>query len=431
MCREGRPVNWKASAETTRSRLSAREGEESLRRRHVSAPRLRRGDPSGSGGRSGRSRGSRSASSGKRAADFEREREVPLHGRQPFGQVVGGAAQQKIAPAPRCNARRRYASRSARSKISVGPAMIAELWLRRRLSQSRRAGASGPAPDASVTAGACHSPEIPVYPRIDGRCRHARTGSALAGSPAPRRRHIPASFARPRPAAALPRLRPPGGKRGDLCVRPAGRRCGFIERPYCEQLGIPFAYDLGPGALSAEAIADPPPFERCRAVCRLRRGRAQAGAWPQVSRPSGTGRLDGRLDGARRRGAPRRGRHDRAGAAPSPAALAAALQPVGSACRHDRRRLPASRSTASSLTRIRPTRQQVGLSAAERDENVRGAFRDRAASSVRRSPDGGSSWSTTSTPPARRSRRRRGRSSAPAPPPSTCSSLRGLCAAPI
>ena len=27
------------------------------------------------------------------------------------------------------------------------------------------------------------------------------------------------------------------------------------------------------------------------------------------------------------------------------------------------------------LTRIRPTRQQVGLSAAERDENVRGAFR--------------------------------------------------------
>lgn len=36
--------------------------------------------------------------------------------------------------------------------------------------------------------------------------------------------------------------------------------------PYCDRLGIPFVYDLGAGALSAEAIADPPPFDRCRAV---------------------------------------------------------------------------------------------------------------------------------------------------------------------
>lgn len=40
----------------------------------------------------------------------------------------------------------------------------------------------------------------------------------------------------------------------------------FIERPYCEALGLPFAYDLGKGFLSAEAIAEPPPFERLRAA---------------------------------------------------------------------------------------------------------------------------------------------------------------------
>jgi predicted amidophosphoribosyltransferase len=40
----------------------------------------------------------------------------------------------------------------------------------------------------------------------------------------------------------------------------------LIERPFCERLGTPFPYDMGEGAESAEAIADPPPFRRCRAV---------------------------------------------------------------------------------------------------------------------------------------------------------------------
>jgi ComF family protein len=40
----------------------------------------------------------------------------------------------------------------------------------------------------------------------------------------------------------------------------------FIERPYCERLCIPFGFDLGPGALSAEAIANPPVFNRARAA---------------------------------------------------------------------------------------------------------------------------------------------------------------------
>jgi ComF family protein len=39
-----------------------------------------------------------------------------------------------------------------------------------------------------------------------------------------------------------------------------------IEEPWCERLGVPFAYDLGPGTLSAAAIADPPAFDRARAA---------------------------------------------------------------------------------------------------------------------------------------------------------------------
>ena len=38
----------------------------------------------------------------------------------------------------------------------------------------------------------------------------------------------------------------------------------FIERPYCEVLGVPFTHDLGPGILCADAISDPPPFSRLR-----------------------------------------------------------------------------------------------------------------------------------------------------------------------
>lgn len=44
---------------------------------------------------------------------------------------------------------------------------------------------------------------------------------------------------------------------------------GFIERPYCERLGTPFAIDLGEGLVSPAAIADPPVFTRARAVCRF------------------------------------------------------------------------------------------------------------------------------------------------------------------
>jgi len=44
------------------------------------------------------------------------------------------------------------------------------------------------------------------------------------------------------------------------------RAMPFIARPYCERLGTPFAADIGGPLLSPAAIADPPVFGRARAV---------------------------------------------------------------------------------------------------------------------------------------------------------------------
>ncbi|MEX2372903.1 MAG: double zinc ribbon domain-containing protein, partial [Dehalococcoidia bacterium] len=40
----------------------------------------------------------------------------------------------------------------------------------------------------------------------------------------------------------------------------------FIEPPLCAVLGIPFAFEVGDGAVSPAALADPPPFARARAA---------------------------------------------------------------------------------------------------------------------------------------------------------------------
>ncbi len=40
----------------------------------------------------------------------------------------------------------------------------------------------------------------------------------------------------------------------------------FIDEPVCEALGLPFEYDQGEGALSPQAIADPPSWNRARAA---------------------------------------------------------------------------------------------------------------------------------------------------------------------
>jgi ComF family protein len=55
------------------------------------------------------------------------------------------------------------------------------------------------------------------------------------------------------------------GGAGGLCFD-CWQSVRFIERPWCERLGTPMPIDLGPGVLSAGAIAAPPPFGRARAA---------------------------------------------------------------------------------------------------------------------------------------------------------------------
>src|SRR5258708_31222954 len=73
-------------------------------------------------------------------------------------------------------------------------------------------------------------------------------------------------------AMALPPLCPacrdPVGDPQGLCAK-CWAKLSPIARPYCEKLGIPFAYDPGPGILSMQAIADPPAYARARAAVRF------------------------------------------------------------------------------------------------------------------------------------------------------------------
>lgn len=58
--------------------------------------------------------------------------------------------------------------------------------------------------------------------------------------------------------------------RGDGLCPACWPRLPFIEAPWCARLGTPFTHDLGDGALSARAIADPPVYDRARAATLYR-----------------------------------------------------------------------------------------------------------------------------------------------------------------
>jgi ComF family protein len=60
----------------------------------------------------------------------------------------------------------------------------------------------------------------------------------------------------------------PAGAGGGLCSK-CWQGAGFIERPYCERLGLPFSYDSGGPLISPAAFADPPAFDRARAAMRF------------------------------------------------------------------------------------------------------------------------------------------------------------------
>lgn len=146
-----------------------------------------------------------------------------------------------------------------------------------------------------------------------------------------------------------------------------------ITAPLCPVLGLPFAVSLGPEALSAEALADPPPFGRARAaviygeVASTIVSRLKYGDRPELAR------FCARL---------------MAGAGHQLWAEAPMLVPVPlhRARQRERRynqsaelaqqigRLTGLDVDAALVQRIRKTRQQVGLSGDGRQRNVAGAF---------------------------------------------------------
>lgn len=212
-------------------------------------------------------------------------------------------------------------------------------------------------------------------------------GSEIDGRGGGARRVLAALFATGRrlPGAVLDLLLPPVCSACRQPVAEAHALCGTcwaqlapIERPHCERLGIPFGYDIGEGALSAEAIATPPPFDRARAAV-LFEGPARDLVHALKYRDrTEAARLIGRMTA-------RAGREilgDADVLVPMPlhrrrlwtrkfnqAALIA----------EEIARISGVRVAADALLRIRPTRPQVGLGEAERIANVRGAFRVAAA----------------------------------------------------
>src|ERR1043165_10232902 len=151
-------------------------------------------------------------------------------------------------------------------------------------------------------------------------------------------------------------------------------KLSFIAPPFCPRLGIPFVYDPGPELLSMEAIANPPAYQRARAAVR----------YDDVARTLVHAlKYQDRTDLA-----PAMGRW--MGAAGEELLREAdVLVPVPLHWRRGwTRRYNQSGALAhvigkhsgvpvvrEALRRIRPTRQQIGLSRPQRTANVQGAFR--------------------------------------------------------
>lgn len=163
------------------------------------------------------------------------------------------------------------------------------------------------------------------------------------------------------------------GEAHTLCARCwSGIR--FIERPYCERLGTPFAVDYGGPLHSPAAIADPPVFERARAVAQY-----DEPVQALVHRL----KYGDRLELARAMG----GMMVRAGAELLTDADVIVPVPLHR-WRLWRRRFNQAMALAARvsegsgvpcdpflLDRVKHTQSQVGLTKAQRQENLQGAFR--------------------------------------------------------
>lgn len=103
-----------------------------------------------------------------------------------------------------------------------------------------------------------------------------RTGAEPARVPDGWLRHAMGKFAR----AGISRLadlvvppvclacRKPLGVHDSLCAE-CWREIDFIRPPVCDRLGIPMPFDIGGVMISAQAAADPPVYDRARAVAHF------------------------------------------------------------------------------------------------------------------------------------------------------------------
>lgn len=167
--------------------------------------------------------------------------------------------------------------------------------------------------------------------------------------------------------------RNPVGDHHALCAR-CWTGVGFIAAPVCDRLGTPLPFDLGPGALSPQAIAHPPAFDRARAAFRFDNvGRALIHALKYGDRLEVAVALSGWMA--------RAGSDILADAemlVPVPLHWTRLLSRRFNQAAELTRHLSAQTGIANApqlLRRARRTRHQVGLTRAQRLENVTGAFR--------------------------------------------------------
>jgi ComF family protein len=167
--------------------------------------------------------------------------------------------------------------------------------------------------------------------------------------------------------------RNPVGSHHALCPA-CWKDVAFITAPVCERLGTPLAFDLGPGALSPAAIADPPAFDRARAAFRFDAvGRALVHALKYGDRLEVAVALSAWMA--------RSGREllaDADALVPVPLHWTRLVSRRFNQAAELTRHLSARTGIANEpllLKRVRRTRHQVGLTRAQRLENVTGAFR--------------------------------------------------------
>lgn len=171
---------------------------------------------------------------------------------------------------------------------------------------------------------------------------------------------------------ACPVCRARLGSAGGLCTD-CWQAVRFLERPWCERLGTPLPIDLGPGILSAAAIADPPAFARARSAV------AYEGPVPDLVHAL---KYTDRTDLAPMLGAwMARAAHELVADAdmlvPVPlhwGRLARRRFNQSALLAHEVSRLTGLPVATRLLLRTRRTPQQVGLGRNERARNMRGAF---------------------------------------------------------